>query len=166
MYCYFKCISTQCHCYFLLYFQIYCNIALSCTFKSTYIIIKSCGSWSPYIGREVSSYLRSQTSKFRLYRWHFRHRNLDFRLAIFTINICAHRPKPSFSELFYSWRLHWRPCLTSAGGHQPNLLKGIPIISFTPNFGSNWAITRFYFISGTKLSSFSYDGDHFWWLKR
>ena len=77
MYCYFKCISTQCHCYFLLYFQIYCNIALSCTFKSTYIIINSCGSWSPFIGREVSSYFRSdfeiqtlqvafQTSKFGL----------------------------------------------------------------------------------------------------
>ena len=138
----------------------------SVTFKSTYIIIKACGSWSPYIRREASSYFRPQTSKFRLYSWHFRHRNLDFRLAVFTINVCAHRPKPSFSELFYSWRLHWRPCLTSAGGHQPNLLKGILIISFTPNFGSNWPITRFYFISGTKFSSFSYDGDHFWWLIR
>jgi hypothetical protein len=29
---------------------------------------------------------------------------------------------------------------------------GILIISFTPNFGSNWPITRFYFISGTKFS--------------
>jgi hypothetical protein len=27
------------YCYFLLYFQIYCNISLSYTFKSTYIII-------------------------------------------------------------------------------------------------------------------------------
>jgi hypothetical protein len=57
-------------------------------------------------------------------------------------------------------------CLTSTGGHQPNLLKGILIISFTPNYCSNWPITRFYFISGTKVSIFSYDGDHFWWLIR
>ena len=49
------------YCYFLLYFQIYCNISLSYTLKSTYIIIKACGSWSPYIGREVSSYFRPQT---------------------------------------------------------------------------------------------------------
>jgi hypothetical protein len=70
--------------------------------------IKSCngpiatniwGSWSPYIGQEVSAYFRPQTSKFRLYSWHFRHRNLDFRLAVFTINFCAHRPKPSFSRV-------------------------------------------------------------------
>jgi hypothetical protein len=50
------------------------------------------------IGQEVSAYFRPQTSKFRLYSWHFRHRNLDFRLAVFTINFCAHRPKPSFSR--------------------------------------------------------------------
>ena len=64
VFCYYKFISTQCHCYFLLYFQIYCNISLSYTFKSTYIIIKACGSWSPYIRREVSSYLRLQNSDF------------------------------------------------------------------------------------------------------
>ena len=33
----------------------------SCTFKSTYIIINACGSWSTYIRREVSSYFRPQT---------------------------------------------------------------------------------------------------------
>jgi hypothetical protein len=57
--------SDVLYCYFLLYFQIYCNISLSYTFKSTYIIIKSCGLLSPYIGREVSSYFRPQISKFR-----------------------------------------------------------------------------------------------------
>jgi hypothetical protein len=73
-------------CCFLLYFQIYCSMSLSYTFKSTYIIIKACGSWSPYIRREVSSYFRPQTSKFRHHSWHLRHRNLDFRLAVFTIS--------------------------------------------------------------------------------
>jgi hypothetical protein len=59
--------------------KIWGNISLSYTFKSAYINIKACGSWSPYIGREVSSYFRPQTSKFRLYSWHFRHRNLDLK---------------------------------------------------------------------------------------
>jgi hypothetical protein len=54
------------------------NISLSYTFKSTYIIIKACGSWSPHIGREVSSYFRPQTSKLRHHSWHLRHRKLDF----------------------------------------------------------------------------------------
>ena len=137
MYCYFKFISTQCHCYFLLYFQIYCNISLSYTFKSTYIIIKACGSWSPYIGREVSSYFRPQISKFRLYSWHFRHRNLDFKLAVFTIIFCAHRPKTMLLFQNYFNRED------RTGGHvwhrlgsstKPLKAKGDPNYIIYPNF--------------------------------
>ena len=95
------CTVTSCYTFrYTFYTFLYCNMSLSYTFKSTYIIIKACGPWSPYIGRQLSSYFRPQTSKFRLYSWHFRHRNLDFKLAVFTINVCAHRPKPPFSELF------------------------------------------------------------------
>jgi hypothetical protein len=37
--------------------RLYCTISLSYTLKSTCIVIKACGSWSPNIRRGVSSYL-------------------------------------------------------------------------------------------------------------
>ena len=103
-----KCTVTSSS-YFImpLLLLVFCTVTSCYTFRYTVIylcliplnqlniIIKACGSWSPYIGREVSSYFRPQTSKFRLYSSHFRHRNLDFRLTIFTINFCAHRAGPN-----------------------------------------------------------------------
>jgi hypothetical protein len=58
--------------------------------------------------------------------------------------------KPALAAMFH---IGW--------GSSTKPLKGDPNYISYPNFGSNWPITRFYFISGTNFSSFSYDGDHF-----
>ena len=75
VFCYYKFISTQCHCYFLLYFQIYCNIY--CLIPLNQHI-----QLSKLVGRGLHTYAERylHTSDLRL-------QNSDFTVGISDIEI-------------------------------------------------------------------------------
>lgn len=132
MCCYYKFISTECHCYFLLYCQIlvYCNISLSYTFKSTYIIIKACGSWSPLRPRGI--FILHQTLDFEIQTLQLAFQTSKFWLQTCSLhdNVVVHTgPNHPFQNYF-----NREDCTVSHVWHrlgvinQPNLLNGSLII--------------------------------------